>query len=289
MMTKREPGSDDSRRRRHSRFRWTEFQLLVPPVLLLAVGLLTVVLVPRGSADFTWRDLWLTLAFGALVGGISLGFSAAGFRGDQLLLPLVAALAGLGLPAIERLAPALERLHPGYGRLAARQVAYLAVGLVVLWYTAVHFRHRHLLRRYKYTLAVAGVALMLATLLFVREINGARLWLRAGPIDIETAELLKLVLVFFLAGYLDDKRELLAAPYRLGPLPLPPVPYLLPMVLLWGAALLIVVAQQALGMAFLYFGIFLALLYVLAGLGALGGGVALADHLFARVDQRVAI
>jgi hypothetical protein len=289
MMTKRGPGSDDSRRRRHSRFRWTEFQLLVPPVLLLVVGLLTVVLVPRGSADFTWRDLWLTLAFGALVGGISLGFSAAGFRGDQLLLPLVAALAGLGLPAIERLAPALERLHPGYGRLAARQVAYLAVGLVVLWYTAVHFRHRHLLRRYKYTLAVAGVALMLATLLFGREINGARLWLRAGPIDIETAELLKLVLVFFLAGYLDDKRELLAAPYRLGPLPLPPVPYLLPMVLLWGAALLIVVAQQALGMAFLYFGIFLALLYVLAGLGALGGGVALADHLFARVDQRVAI
>ncbi len=292
---RRDPGG--SPRRRRPRFRWTEFQLLVLPVLLLAVGLLTVVLVSRGSAGFTWRDLWLALAFGALVGGISLGFSAVGFRGDQLLLPLVGALSSLGLLAIERLAPALERLHPGYGRLAARQVAYLAVGLVVLWYTAVHFRHLHLLRRYKYTLALAGVALMVATLLFGREINGARLWLRVGPIDIETAELLKLILVFFLAGYLDDKRELLAAPYRLGPLPLPPLPYLLPMVLLWGAALVIVVAQQALGMAFLYFGIFLTLLYVasgkllyvVGGLGALAGGVALANRLFARVGQRVAI
>ncbi len=145
-MARRSPDPDAARRRGRPRFRWTESQLLIIPVLLLAVGLLTVVLVPRGDADFTWRDLWLALAFGALLGTISLGFSVADFRGDQLLLPLVAALAGLGL-------------------LAARQVAYLAVGLVVLWYTAVRFRHLHLLRRYKYTLAVVGVALMLATVL----------------------------------------------------------------------------------------------------------------------------
>jgi cell division protein FtsW (lipid II flippase) len=73
------------------------------------------------------------------------------------------------------------------------------------------------------------------------------------------------LLVIFLAGYLDDKRELLASPYKVGPFRLPPLPYLMPLLLLWALALILFVVQRDLGSALLFFGIFLAMLYVASG------------------------
>src|SRR5207244_2431542 len=73
------------------------------------------------------------------------------------------------------------------------------------------------------------------------------------------------LLVIFLAGYLDDKRDLLTSPYKLGPISLPPLPYLAPLLLLWVLALVLFVAQKDLGSALLFFGIFLAMLYVASG------------------------
>ena len=77
------------------RFRLTEFQLLVVPSLLVVVGLLTIFLVPRRDTSFTWRDIWISLAFVALLYALTLWFSASGFQGDQLILPIVATMSGL--------------------------------------------------------------------------------------------------------------------------------------------------------------------------------------------------
>lgn len=76
------------------RFRFTEFQLLVVPSLMAVVGLLTIFLVPRRDTSFSWRDIGVSLGFVLLFFALNLWFSAIGFQGDQLLLPLVATLSG---------------------------------------------------------------------------------------------------------------------------------------------------------------------------------------------------
>ena len=72
-----------------------------------------------------------------------------------------------------------------------------------------------------------------------------------------------MILVVFLAGYLSECRPLLAdVSTRIGPLRLPPLPYLLPMIAMWAIAFGIVVVQRDLGAALLFFTVFLALVYV---------------------------
>jgi len=106
------------------------------------------------------------------------------------------------------------------------------------------------------------------------------------------------VLVIFLAGYLSDFRPLLvAADLRLGPLRLPPLPYLLPMLAMWAMALGIVVIQRDLGAALLFFAVFLALVYiatnrtsyVVLGLLLFVAGSVIAYQLFGTVRDRVDI
>ncbi len=275
------------------RFRLTEFQLLLVPSLMAVVGLLTIFLVPRGETSFTWRDIWVSLAYVALLFGMNFWFSAIGFRGDQLILPIVATMAGLGLIVIQRLHPVLARER--LGAVSQRQIIYLAVGLVLMWATVALFHQLHLVRRYKYLVAVTAIGLMVLTMLIGREIYGARLWIFIGPIQIQPTEIVKILLVFFMAAYLDDKRELLASEYRIGRLRLPPIPYLLPLGLMWALALAIVAVLNDFGSALLFYGIFLVMLYVASGrlLYVVGGLIAffvgsyaiyqIAPHVGARV------
>ena len=107
-----------------------------------------------------------------------------------------------------------------------------------------------------------GVALLLLTFVLGTEINGQRLTLSFGPVSGQPSELLKVILVVFLAGYLSENRSLLVEQStRVGPISLPPVPYLAPMVAMWAIALGIVVVQRDLGAALLFFAVFLLLLY----------------------------
>src|SRR5258705_494814 len=114
--------------------------------------------------------------------------------------------------------------------------------------------------------AAAGVALLLLTFVLGTEINGQRLTLSFGPVSGQPSELLKVILVVFLAGYLSENRSLLVEQStRIGPISLPPVPYLAPMVAMWAIALGIVVVQRDLGAALLFFAVFLLLLYTATG------------------------
>ncbi len=276
-------------------FRFTEFQLLIAPSLLTIVGLLTIFLVPRGDVAWRWSDIWVSLAYVAALYAVNLTFGLAGFRGDQVLLPVTATLAGIGLLLVQRLHPALTARNPGYAGLAQRQLIYLAIGLAVLWGSVVLLRRTDWLRRYKYTWLLLSLLLLGITFVFGQEINGAKLWLSVGPFQAQPSEIVKVTLVTFLAGYLDDKRDLMGSSWRLGPLRLPPVPYLLPMALMGAASLAVLVVQNDLGSALLFFGIFLAMLYVASGrivyvaAGLLGFAAAcwLAHRAFDRIDVRV--
>ena len=275
-------------------FRLTEVQLLMVPSLMAIVGLLTIFLVQTGDRAWSWSDIWVSLAYVAFLFGMSLWLSISGFKGDQVLFPIVAMLAGIGLLVTERLHPVFVDLGGGWTNLAQRQLLYLAIGLGFLWAMMVVVRRIDWLRRYKYTWAFTGVLLMLITLVIGQETYGARLWLDFGFFTVEPDEIVKVILVVFFAAYLDEYRDLITGTYQLGPVRLPPIPYLMPLVGMWLLSVMMVVLQNNLGTALLFFGIFLTMLYVatgrlfyvVTGLGSFSIAVVIAYQLFGRVAIR---
>jgi len=217
----------------------------------------------------------------------------AGRRTDQVLLPAVGMLGGLSLLLMTRLP---QDLAGQFGGLAQTQLVWLLLGLSLTTVAAIVVRSDRWLRLYKYTWAAAGVGLLLLTFVLGRDVNGARLTLDLGPVSGQPSELLKVILVIFLAGYLSENRALLVEQStRIGPIRLPPVPYLAPMVAMWALALGIVVVQRDLGAALLFFAVFLVLLYVATarvsyvaiGVLLFLGGSWLMYQLFGHVQERV--
>ena len=178
---------------------------------------------------------------------------------DPLLLPVAALLSGLGLIEIARLAPGF----------LGRQLGWLAVSTVVLVLVLSAPADLKWLRRYKYTWLLVG--LMLLALTFIVGVNpagtGLTLWL-GGALGVffQPAELLKLLFVAYLAAYLAEKREVARS---LGIHPAQQhyltLPYLMPLLAMWGVALILLMAQQDLGAAVLLYLAFLIMLYLASG------------------------
>jgi cell division protein FtsW (lipid II flippase) len=172
---------------------------------------------------------------------------------DPTLLPAVGLLTAVGLTVIYRLDPAS----------AKKQVVWVAIGLGVFTAIIVLLRFDYrVLERYKYVFGVTAIVLLLLPSLpkigpvsGVR-INGVKLWLEIGPVRFQPGEFAKILLIVFLAAYLRDKRESLARG-RLKDLG--------PLLVIWGAAMLVLVQTSDLGPALLSFGIFLSMVYVATG------------------------
>jgi cell division protein FtsW (lipid II flippase) len=276
--------------------RSTELRLLLPVVVLVPLGFAVTHIAQTGTADP--GPLGLAIAYVGLMFGAHLFLRQAGHLGDQLLLPAVAAIGGVGLVMLNRLPQDLLGIDALGIRLgmAATQLLWFAVGVSAMLAVAVYFRDDRVLRHYKYTWALAGAALLVLTFLFGREVNGARLWLYVGPIGFQPGEAIKIVLVIFIAGYLAEKRALLAgASARLGPLRIPPLPYMLPMLAIFVIVMLIVIVSRDLGTALLFLGIFLTMLfvatgrrsYVLLGMALFVVGSFAAYQVFGHVRVRV--
>jgi cell division protein FtsW (lipid II flippase) len=216
--------------------------------------------------------------------------AARGIRGDQILLPIAAALTALGLILVQRVAT----------NLLVAQLTWTLIAAGAFAGTILIPRDILALSRFKWTWALLGLVLLVSPLLpgIGREVNGARIWIGVGPVTFEPWEATKLILVIFFAAYLEEYREVLAhPPRRLGPIPVPPLPYLVPIVLMWALAMVVMVFEKDLGATLLFLGIFLAMLYLATGelfytlIGALlmlAGGFA-AYHVFAHVATRVDI
>ncbi|MEX2548511.1 MAG: FtsW/RodA/SpoVE family cell cycle protein [Chloroflexota bacterium] len=279
-------------------FRWRELGLLGLVAGTLATGWASLISYRTGRLEFGEASLLLTYL--AFVFAIHVCFVITGRRMDQVLFPTAALLAGISLLLMQRLPQdlAVQSIAGRELSLAALQLVWVLIGFVILAATAIFVRSDGWLRRYKYTWAAAGIGLLLLVFLFGEVTGGARLTLRIGPLAGQPSELLKVILVVFLAGYLAENRALLAqTSTRVGPFNLPPLPYMLPMLAMWGIALAIVIVQRDLGAALLYFLVFLALLYVatrrasyvvLGLLMFLAGGAALYG-LFPHVQERIDI
>ena len=234
--------------------------------LTLIAGSVSLSLGVHGTlAAYDLRGLSVYLA---TLGLAHLGQVLAGRRSDQILLPVVGLLGGISLLLMQRLPQDLVTMDVGGTELGLGdvQLVWLVLAIAVATTLGIVVRSDSWLRRYKYTWAAAGIALLLLTFVFGADVAGQRLTLRLGPISGQPSELLKVILVVFLAGYLSENRPLLIEQdTRLGPIRLPPLPYLAPMVAMWAIALGIVVIQRDLGAALLFFAVFLALTYAATG------------------------
>jgi cell division protein FtsW (lipid II flippase) len=167
-------------------------------------------------------------------------------RADPYLLPLAGLLTAVGLTEIYRLGPAN----------ASKQGLWIVISVAVFAATLIGLRRDYrVLESYKYLFGVGAIALLFMPLLpgIGQTVNGARLWVHAGGLQFQPGELGKVALIVFLAAYLREKREVLAQG-RLkdwGPL-----------LVIWGAAMMVLFVTSDLGSALLYYGIFLGMLYV---------------------------
>ncbi|MCU0483139.1 MAG: FtsW/RodA/SpoVE family cell cycle protein [Chloroflexi bacterium] len=261
------PGSSPSRAVVRPRLRRRELAVLAVVALALwlgAVGLGSTVTGQPHVAGATHLGVYVAGLF-----ALSLVLSLAGRRSDELLLPAAGMLGGVGLLLMLRLPQDLvgQEIAGRALGLADLQLLWLLVSLVVVAVLALAVRSDRWLRLYKYTWAAVGIGLLLLTFVFGSETNGARLTLTIGPLTGQPSELLKVILVVFFAGYLAEYRPILAEGRvrLLGPLSMPPVAALLPLVAMLGLALAIVVVQRDLGAALLYYAVFLVMLYVATG------------------------
>ena len=237
-------------------------------------------------------------ALGVLVFALHLVLRFRAKYADPTLLPMATALNGIGLVVIHRIDVAHERT---FGHSAApKQLVWTGLGVAAA-VAVVWFLHDHrVLSRYTYIAMAAGLVLLLLPLLPIlgRNINGARIWIGLGPLSFQPGELAKIALTVFFAGYLVTARDSLSLVGRkvLG-LRLPRGRDLGPVLVAWLVSLAVLVFETDLGTSLLFFGLFVALIYVatertswvVIGLLMFVGGALMALTVFAHVKERVDI
>ncbi|MDP9303737.1 MAG: FtsW/RodA/SpoVE family cell cycle protein [Actinomycetota bacterium] len=221
-----------------------ELAFLIVVGALTAVGFASVYIARQdvvSTASLTYAGFFFVLYLAAhLATRYAVPFA------DPYLLPIAGLLTAIGLTEIYRLNPTD----------AFRQGIWIVVAVALFAATLFLLRHDYRrLETYKYLFGVSAIALLLLPILPLLglTVNGARLWVHVGSLRFQPGELAKIMLIIFLAGYMREKREVLAQG-RLkdwGPL-----------LVIWVLAILVLLETRDLGGGLLYFGIFLAMLYV---------------------------
>jgi peptidoglycan glycosyltransferase len=235
---------------------------------------------PAGSHRILTQFLVVALAGHA-------GLRAVAPQSSRALYAIVMLLVAIGLAFVTRLAP----------DVAGNQANWIALGVGLMVATAWAARRYAVLRRYRYTAALLAVLLLFGTGVFGTTINGARLWVTVAGQTVQTTELIKLLLVVFLAGYLADEASVLAAPrIRFGGRSYSALPYLIPLAITWLVALAALALLRDLGTIALLILLAVAALYVATGrVRFVAGGVVLLaatgafgyvafDHARTRID-----
>ena len=182
---------------------------------------------------------------------------------DPLILPIITLLNGLGVVMIHRLDIAAGRdFTEG---LAFKQLQWTALGVAIALGVLVLLRDHRVLRRFTYTAGLAGFVLLLLPLLPLigHEVYGARIWIKVGGFTFQPAEIAKIALAVFFAGYLVQTRDVLAlAGKKVLGMTLPRGRDLGPILVAWIASVLVLVLETDLGTSLLLFGLFVSMLYV---------------------------
>jgi cell division protein FtsW (lipid II flippase) len=214
---------------------------------------------------------------------------------DPVLLPVVAALNGLGLAMLARLDASGAR---GTGSLAEKQLGWMTLGVVLFVVVLVLLPDHRRLQAFTYTFGLAAILMLVLPMLpgIGREINGARIWINLLGYSFQPGEIAKVLLVVAFAGYLDLHRDALAlAGRRFLGIDFPRGRDLGPVLMMWLVSLAVLVFQRDLGSSLLFFGIFLVMLYIaterpgwlVVGSLLFASGAYVAYLLFGHVQSRV--
>ena len=268
-------------------------------LLLLAVAIVLVAYLNVGLAiDGAFPPDLVRYGSGLLA--LALGFHLVlrwrASYADPLMLPIATLLNGLGLVMIHRLD--LARHRTGSELLAPKQLMWSTLAVLIAVGVIIVLRdHRHL-RRFTFTAMAVGLGMLLLPLApgIGRNINGSRIWIGIGPLSFQPGEVAKILLVIFFAGYLVQKRDVLSLVGRrfLG-IGLPRARDLGPILIAWLASVGVLVFEKDLGSSLMFFGLFVAMLYVATerrswiaiGMVLFCAGAYVAYLLFEHVQIRV--
>ncbi len=247
----------------HRSRRGAELFLLV---LSLVVGIGAYAAEGIGTAGVVPTDIigyggWLALL--VIAAHVTIRFTAP--YADPVLLPVVAALNGLGLAMIHRIDHALVQADPQATTHASSQLVWMTLGVLLFVVVLVVLRDHRRLQAFTYTSGLAAIVLLLLPLVpgLGANINGARIWIRFAGFSFQPGEVAKVLLVIAFAGYLVQHRDALAlAGRRLLFVDLPRGRDLGPVLAMWLVSLGILIFQNDLGSSLLFFGLFLVMLYV---------------------------
>jgi cell division protein FtsW (lipid II flippase) len=226
----------------------------------------------------------------ALVGAAHVAVRLLARGADGTLLPVAVFLHGIGYVMITRLDD----------ELAALQTLWSFVAIAAFVATLFLVQRTADLARYKWTLFFGGALLLLLPMVpgLGVNINGARIWVRLGPASFQPGEFAKIALAIFFAAYLAERRELIAAStWKIGPLRLPELQYIAPILVAWGFSVMVMVGQRDLGSSLLFFTLFVVMMwvatervsYLVIGFVLFGAAAFASWKLFGHVQTRVDI
>ena len=213
---------------------------------------------------------------------------------DPVLVPIAVLLNGLGLAMIYR----VDLGRDEYLGSAMTQLVWMTLGVGLAIAVIFVVRDHRWLRRYTYVSGFAALVFLLLPLIpgIGKTINGARIWIGVGPLSFQPGEIAKILLAIFFAGYLVTyKDQLVAAGPKILGIRFPRLRDFGPIIVAWVASVGVLVFERDLGTSLLFFGLFVAMLYVatskvswiILGLGFFSAGAVAATFLFSHVGQRV--
>lgn len=253
---------------------------LAPVAAALVFAAVFLRMAPPGTVEPAW--LLALLALGVLAW---VAWQPAETERDNLLPALAVVISAVGLVMIARLSP----------ELAHKQQLWLLVSVGLAIAVGPAFSKFRTLAAYKYVWVLGSILMFGLLAIFGQEVNGAKLWIRIGPVQYEPIELIKLFIVFFLAAYLAETADVIAhaRPWSIRA----NLKYLGPLFIGWGASMAILIFERDLGMATLLLATFAALLYaatrrvdLIAGSLAIFAAAAYwAMHHFTYVQTRIAV
>jgi cell division protein FtsW (lipid II flippase) len=196
---------------------------------------------------------------------------------EQILLPIVGLLFVVGLIGIYR----IRGLEGVWQQLLRGFVPGMGILMFFVWRPGIV----ETMRRWTLPLSLIGLALPVATAFFgVVDETGARLSLQFGPLPpIQTSDIIKVSLIFFLAWYIEREGEEATGRARivLGRLRLPPLRHLVPGAMFVALGTLALVQMRDYGAVLILGILFVGMLYagfetrIFATIGLLGLGLAI--------------
>jgi len=296
-------GPTNSRVRKQPNRRNVELVLLVFAWLLGVLGTLQV---GWATGETSESSVWVTAG---VVGVLALTMHAVvrwkAKYADPILLPVATLLTIMGLVMIYRIDVAAASRAALNGNPTPTpdvyaQLTWFTVAVVLFGGVLLLLRDHRILQRYTYTFGLVGLVLLVLPLAPIvgTTVNGATLWIRMGGFQIQPAEMAKILLTIFFAGYLVEKRDSLAlVRTKFIGIGLPRAKDLGPIVIAWLISLAVLIFETDLGTSLLFFGLFVAMLYIATQRRSwliLGGilfaaGAVLAYYLFGHVRLRVEV